>query len=670
MPGPALRRETLIAALLVLLSAAVFGQTLGFGFIMIDDGPYVLRNPSIAGGLTLAGIRWALTTTYASNWHPLTWVSHMADIQAFRFAPWGHHLSSLLLHTANTVLLFLALRGMTGAAWRSALAAALFAVHPLHVESVAWVAERKDVLAGAFWMLVLLLHLRYARRPGAARYGATLAALGLGLAAKGVLVTLPCVLLLLDWWPLGRLRLGAGAARPGTTRLGLLILEKLPLLATAAAVSALTYRAQAAGGALDPFPLAARLSNALDAYASYLVKTVWPAGLAVFYPHPAGVLPLRVLIPAAALLLALTAGALARSGRQPWLAVGWLWYLGTLVPMAGFVQVGGQAMADRYTYLPLVGVFLAAAWSLAALAARRPALRPLAAGLAGAVVAALAVTGWLQTRLWADDRDLFRHAAAVTSGNWVAHNSLAARLAETGDQAGAEEQFRLALAANPSYFGAQATYAVFLFRQGRLAEAREHAEIGLRVNPLAAESFGLPRLLEMIASPARTDRSPALLLPLEERLAAANQLAAAGKDAEAVTLLESVVAADPGRAAAHNNLGILYARVGNLERAIASLRRALEARPAYPEARYNLGNALAAAGRLPEAETQFREALRLLPDSAGILNNLGAVLERQGRAAEALAAYRQALQLDPGSAAVRANVERIGAPPGGAGRPR
>jgi tetratricopeptide (TPR) repeat protein len=490
------RSDALVAALLALLVAAVFGQSVGFGFIAIDDAFYVTGNSHVARGLTGEGVRWALTSLEASNWHPLTWISHMLDVSVYGLSPGGHHLTSVLLHAANAALLYALLRAMTGARGRSAVVAALFAAHPLRAESVVWVAQRKDVLSAFFGLLALLLWLGHLRRPGALRYTLALVAFALGLAAKPVLVTLPCLLLLLDWWPLARLRAGAGT--PGGSRPARLLLEKAPFLAAAAAASALTYRAQEIGGSIDPYPLAARLSNAAVSYARYLGMAAWPAGLSVFYPHRDGAWPAAVTAAAVALLLAVSAVVLLRRRREPWLATGWLWYLGTLVPMAGFVQVGGQALADRYTYLPLIGVAVAAVWSAGALVERRPALRPASAAASALLVAALSTAGWLQARLWGDERQLLEHSARAAPGSWVAHGTLAVVLARRGDAAGAEEQFRRAIAANPDYFGAQANYALFLYRHGRFAEAREHGVRAASLSREAAEGFGLPGLLAAI----------------------------------------------------------------------------------------------------------------------------------------------------------------------------
>jgi tetratricopeptide (TPR) repeat protein len=444
------RRTRIVALALAALVAAAFAPAAQNGFVLLDDQTYIVANPHLRGGFTAEALRWAFGESYASNWSPLTWLSHLLDVRLFGLDPRPHHLESVLLHAANAVLLFLALRGLTGRLWASALAAALFGAHPLRVESVAWAAARKDLLAGLCWMLALGAWVRYARRPSAARYGAVLAALALGLMAKPTLVTLPFVLLLLDWWPLGRLR----PRRDGSSRSARLVAEKIPLFLLAAASAALTWRAQASWGAMDylgDLSLAERCANALVSYVAYLGTAVWPAGLAVYYPHPGHALGAARPVAAALLLLALSALALAGARRRPWLAAGWLWYLGTLVPMIGLVQVGAQARADRYTYLPLIGVALAAAWSLADVAGRRPRLRTAAAVLALAALCALAAASRAQTALWRDDRTLFGHAAAVTRGNWLAEMNLGAAFGAQGEHAAALEHFEAALRIRPDY---------------------------------------------------------------------------------------------------------------------------------------------------------------------------------------------------------------------------
>ncbi len=433
-----------LGAALALLTLAAWLPALRNGFVNLDDPYYVTAQPHVLPGITRAGLAWAWTAKVASNWHPLTMLSHMLDCQLFGLDPAGHHATSLLLHLANVLLLFAVLWRMTGAAGRSAAVAALFAVHPTHVESVAWVAERKDVLSALFWLLAMGAWERYARAPSIGRYLLVALLMALGLMAKPMVVTLPFALLLLDVWPLGRLQLGWKR----------LTIEKIPLLALSAASSLITLRYQQTSLApLGVVPWSLRAANALVSYAAYLGKLFLPRHLAVFYPIPLAI-PAWKVAGAALLLTALTALAVWRARREPWLLVGWLWFLGTLVPVIGLVQVGRQAMADRYTYIPSIGLFLAVVWSLAELGkAHRAAL----AATAGIVILALAAITWTQIGYWSDSATLFRHALAATGDdNYLAHIGLGKALMGEKDWDGAAAQFRAVLARYPNLTEARA----------------------------------------------------------------------------------------------------------------------------------------------------------------------------------------------------------------------
>jgi hypothetical protein len=463
--SPLHRRPTLLpGAALALLTLLAYLPTLHNGFVNLDDGFYVTGNPWVLKGLTREGLAWALTANVANNWHPLTLVSHMLDVQLFGLHAAGHHGTSLALHIANVLLLFGVLRGMTGAAGRSALVAALFAVHPTHVESVAWVAERKDVLSALFWILAMGAWTAWTRRPSTGRYLLVMTLMSLGLASKPMVVTLPFALLLLDLWPLGRLRLGGKR----------LILEKLPLLALSAASSLVTLRYQTTSMvSLDLLPWTFRLSNAAVSYAAYLGKTLFPWHLAVFYPILA--IPAWKVAGSLALLLAITAFTLWRARRSPWLLTGWLWFLGTLVPVIGLVQVGRQAMADRYLYLPSIGLFLAIVWGIAELVKRRAALA------AGVVVLALAAGTWAQAGTWRDSVTLYRHALAVTRHNYVAHVGLAKAYVAQRNWNGAAEQYRAALALRPE------------FREARLGLDAVLRQAGREEGPACCTKSSIPR---------------------------------------------------------------------------------------------------------------------------------------------------------------------------------
>jgi tetratricopeptide (TPR) repeat protein len=475
-----------VAAGLVALVAAVYWRVGSFGFVDYDDGRYVFDNPLVRGGLTAEALARAFTTLHASNWHPLTWLSHLLDVTLFGLDPGWHHRVSVLWHGASAVLLFLVLRDATGATWRSALAAALFAVHPLNVESVAWIAERKNVLSTFFWIAATGAYVRYARRPSALRYLLVAGTFLLGLLSKPMVVTLPVVLLLLDVWPLRRVEPGA-LERPVVVRLAL---EKVPLLLLAAASGAITVVAQGRGGTLssmDALALPVRLAHAALAYTWYLGKAVWPAKLAVFYPHPAwapGGLSAWKVAAAAIFLAAATAASIRLWRSRPAVTVGWLWYLVTLLPVIGLVQVGLQGTADRYAYLPLVGIFVAAAWVLPV-----PAAWPrLAAGSAGLVLA-LAAVAHAQTRHWRDGRALFSHAAEVDPGNWLAWKNVGTYLFEEGRFQEALRAFEQAAPSRPWDPDIWSNIGLAHAAQGRHELVPPYLERSLRLRPDDADTW-------------------------------------------------------------------------------------------------------------------------------------------------------------------------------------
>lgn len=489
-----------------------------------DDGRMVYDNPQVRSGLDAASFRWAWTAVELGNWFPLTRLSHLGDVTLHGLDPRGHHLTSLLIHAANAALLFLVLRRLTGAAGRSAVVALLFALHPQRVEVVAWVSERNEELAFLLGMLALAAYERHVRRPGPGRLAIVALLFAAGLLAKPVLVTLPFVLLLLDVWPLGR---AVAAGRPRLRRLGWLALEKTPLFAVAAAGSAVAWYAQHRSGATTmlELPLAARAANAAVAYARYLGATVWPADLAVFYPHP-GWWPAPAVAGAVALLAGVSFLALAQLRRRPFLAVGWCWFLGTLVPMIGLVQTGWQSLADRYTYLPFVGLGLAAAWGGGELVGRRPRLRPAAVAALALVLVALAATSRRQAATWKDSRTLFTHALAATGDNWLAHQNLGALLVDGGEPGAALAHLAAALRARPDV--ADIWYNVGC------------AHLARRAWPAAVDA------------------------------------------------LRQAIALDPGDADYHGNLGVAYSALGRVAEAAAAYRRALAIDPGLQAVRIRL----------------------------------------------------------------------------------
>jgi hypothetical protein len=479
-------RRLLTAALcLIAMTVSAFWPVIGNQFTDFDDDAYVADNVTVKAGLTREGLVWALGYQSA-NWHPLTWLSHMADVELFGLHPAGHHATNLLFHAGNAVLLLLVLRMMTGRLWPAATVAALFAVHPLRVESVAWVAERKDVLSGFLGLLTLGAYGRYAQRPGAGRYSAVVLAFSLGLTAKPMLVTLPFLMMLLDFWPLARLerRSSRGGVR--------LFLEKTPLLALAAVSAVLTIRAQQEGGAIGAsasFSAGARAANAAVSYGRYLLKTIWPQGLSAFYPYPIGGHPPWQVAAAVLGLCAVTALGLRGARRRPHLAVGWLWYLGMMVPVIGVVQVGGQSMADRYTYLPLVGLSVAVVWEGADLLSRHSFLRTALPLAAGGVCAALMVFTRLQAGHWRDTGTLFRHAVEVDPANDLAHLNLGVALFAAGRVEEAIGHYREALRVDPLAEDAHNNLGAALLQQGKTTEALAHFREALRICPDFADAY-------------------------------------------------------------------------------------------------------------------------------------------------------------------------------------
>ncbi len=630
-------RRMVLCLLLAALTLAVLGRVVGHDFVSLDDRQYILENPRVREGWSARSAAWALTTFHQANWHPLTWLSHQLDAQLFGLGAGGHHATSLVLHVAAAAALLLALEAMTGALWPSCLAAALFAVHPLHVESVAWVSERKDVLSGLLWMLTLAAYLRYARRPGAGRYAAVVGLFALGLAAKPMVVTLPLVLLLLDWWPLGRLPGGRGGSpvpSPAAPAVRAVVLEKVPLLALSAAASAVTLLAQREGGAIFPLltlPVVIRAGNAALSYARYLGKTLWPSSLSVFYPHPGYSLKWWLAAGAAALLLAATAGVVRLRRGSPWLLVGWLWFLGTLIPVIGLVQAGNQAMADRYTYLPLVGIFVGGAWSLAAAARRRPGLRIAATGGAAAAVLACGALAFAQAGHWRDTVALFTHAVRVTpETNWLAEANLGYEYLRREDPARALGHFAAAVRRQPGIPDFHSAMGMALVRLGRESEAGRAYREALRIDPEFADAdFGL-----------------AYVLSLE------------GRNAEAAASYRRVLQRQPENYEASVNLANLLALLGDAAGATALYERAIALRPGDPRPHFNLGAHLVKLGREREAEERFRAALALEPGLSAAENALGNLRYRQGRLAEAAAHYERALRGSPGDPGIRSNLER------------
>ena len=590
-----------MAAALAVATFAVYGQVISHQFISLDDDVYIRDNPMVAGGLTLKGIAWAFTSFQDSNWHPLTWLSHMVDSEIFGLSAGGPLLENALIHVSNTLLLFLFLKRVTGASWQSAIVAALFALHPLHVESVAWAVERKDTLSTFFGLLSLLAYVRYTEAASSKRYALVALWLGLGLMTKPMLVTWPFVLLLLDYWPLRRLE---WQPEDGIKRFGKawvpLFREKLPLFCLVAASMVVTYLAQSYGGTVRALVDASfpwRLVNALASYAKYLFLTFWPSGLGVYYPlSPAGV-PAWQLAVAVVLLLAISAIALREARRRPYLITGWLWFLGTLVPVIGLVQVGvGPAMADRYHYIPSIGLFIAIIFGLADLAIAWRIGRVSIAVVSTAVLLVFGSLTALQVSRWRDSMTLFERTLSVTSDNLVIHYN----------------------------------FGHFLGQQGKYDEAVPHFAEALRIKPDFFDA-----LINMGVS-----------------------LSEQGKSAEAISYYHRALGVEPHNAKAHMQLALALVKQEKGDDALQEAYKALEFAPNDADIRTNLGLMLARRKELSEAATQLNEALRLNPNSAEAHNNLGLVFLMAGQPEKSLPHFSAALRLKPNFTIASDNLRR------------
>lgn len=628
-----LRFDLAASLALVMAVILVFGQAAGFDFLTWDDTLYVTENARVRAGLSADNLRWVWSATEACNWHPLTWLSHMLDAQLYGMAPAGHHLGNVGLHAANSVLLYAFFRKTTGAAWRSALVAMLFAIHPLHVESVAWVSERKDVLSTFFWLSAMLAYAGYARRPGIGRYLAVTLCIAAGLSAKPMVVTLPLVLLLVDVWPLMRFR-GDDARPPSIRRRSRLVLEKLPWLGLSAISSALTVHAQTACGAvgkLSAVPLPDRLAHAALGYADYLFYTLFPWNLSYFHPLPEAWSAWRLIV-ALAVLAAVSLWAWRSRHRHPERGIGWLWYLGTLVPVIGLVQVGNQAIAHRYTYVPLIGIFVMLAWAAPrAGKARQPAAR--AAGMAiAALLAAYGALAFWQARFWQDPATLYRRAIEIEPNNHTAHASLADVLARRGLDAEASRQAELALrpgASRAAATSALVTLGVIAQRGGRPEEALRRYADALAIDPsLATAHYNRGRLLN-----------------------------SQQRHAEAATEFAAALRLAPEHARALNGLGFALLGMGRSEEAAARYRQAIAIEPDYAEAHFNLGVAMESLGRPEQAIASHREAVRLGPGNVIARLRLGRLLLLAGRKPEAIAQFEAVLGTDPQNGAARRLLE-------------
>ena len=682
--------QLVVWLLLAGATLGVFWPVVGHDFISYDDPVYVGENAHMQSELTWENLRWAFTNLDAGFWQPLTWLSLLLDRGAFGLRPGGYHLTNLLLHVANSLLLFLVLKRMTGALWRSALVAALFALHPLQVESVAWVAERKGLLCAGFWMLALLMYARYVAeakvqspKPKVTKVPATQRAtrnpqpasrfthhvscfylLSLlfflcGLMSKTMVVTLPCVLLLLDYWPLRRFDRQRGT-------LPRLLWEKAPFLAASLIITLVTLHAEKGVGALSSaaqLELPLRIHNALIAYVRYIAKLFWPENLAVLYPHPLH-WPLWQVLACAGLLLAVSAAALALARRRPYLAVGWLWFIGTLVPVIGLVQVGPQAMADRYAYLPLIGLLIAVVWGVAEAFAGWPRARQVLAWGAAVLLLSCAIRTSQQVRFWQNTETLFRHALQVTKDNYLAYDALGTYCAEHGRLPEAIENLQKCLAIR-RWFEPLQNLGRARSSQGDYTNAIACYQEALRFRPnlLPVHSS----LADLLARSGQLDEAIAqyqfILRAAPDNVQARNNLGIAltlqGHLDEAIRLFREVLRADPNQLSAHGNLAYALAAQNQFPEAAGQYREVLRLAPDDLRAHQGLASALAELGQLADAAAEFTAALRLNPDDPALHYQLGLVLERQGKRPDALAQFQEALRLKPDYAEARHHLKSL-----------
>jgi Flp pilus assembly protein TadD len=590
------RPDLLILFGLAVMTFGIYAQVIGHQFITLDDSWYIKDNSMVNCGVTLAGLAWAFTTFHEGNWHPLTWIAHMIDSQLFGMNAGGHLLVNALIHLANTLLVFWFLSRTTHARWPSALVAALFALHPLHVESVAWAAERKDTLSTFFGLLSLISYTRYAEGHSRKWYAWTGSTLTLGLLAKPMLVTWPFVMLLLDYWPLRRLSQST-SRKNFLVSIAPLLREKLPLFAIVAASCVITFFAQSHGGAVRTFtdvPIALRLLNALVSYANYLLLTFWPHDLAVYYPFTPIGIPAWQIVGAAFLLIGITASCLFQRKIRPYLIVGWLWFLGTLVPIIGLVQVGGQTMADRYFYIPSIGLLIAVVFGLADIAKTRRVAPSLSAAIAGVVLLVLATLTNARIHLWSDSFTLFKHALAVTPPNLIIENSLGIAMDNSGRYDEAAAHFEKALQVQRDHYEVLVNIGVTRYHQGQLPEAIEYYQAAIRSQPDAPEAHA-----QLALALWKQNRNEAAY----DEVRRASQLA-------------------PKDANIRNYLGIALGRLGRFPEAVDQLHEALRLNPNGAEVHYNLGLALLASGKPQESIPEFETALRLNPELKGAADNL------------------------------------------------
>jgi tetratricopeptide (TPR) repeat protein len=568
---PKKRNVILICTALAVITLAVYMQTCNHQFLSFDDEDYVTNNTHVSSGITGRNIMWAFTSVEAANWHPITWLSHMLDVELYGMNPQGHHLTSVIIHTVSSMFLLLFLFRYTGSLWKSSFVAFLFALHPLHVESVAWVAERKEVLSAFFWFLTIFLYSEYVVKKKFILYILAFSAFILGLMSKPMIVTLPIVMLLMDFWPFDRYRHEEQEHGPNLFigRASALIKEKIPFFVCSLLTAVVTIYAQNKGDSirkLNDIPFGLRIENALISYGKYIVKTLWPHDLAVLYPLSSFIPLWQVIISLIALIL-LTLSAFWFRSRHPYLLVGWFWFIVTLLPVIGLIQVGNQSMADRYSYIPLIGLFIMASWGITDLAKNLKHRERVLTLLAGTVIITSAALTWQQLGYWRDNISLYRHTVQVTTGNYFIHNNLGLALASKGNLDEAVQEYVEALQMNPNYAYAHNNLGIAYVNKGNLDKAIQEYKDAIRINPYYVE--------------------------------------------------------------AHNNLGIVLGNKGKLDGAIQEFQKAISTNPNCIDAHNNLGVVLANKGNLDQAVHEFKEALRINPNYMKAYNNLEIALAQK-----------------------------------------
>ena len=617
-----------ICAVLAGITWLVFGQTVAHQFVTYDDPQYVYENAQVAAGLSPESVLWAFTHTVGGNWHPLTVISHMLDCQLYGLKPAGHHFTNVLLHTIAVILLFLVLRRMTGRLWQSAFVAALFAIHPLHVESVAWISARKDLLSAVFFMLTLGAYIRYVHKLSFTSYILVLLVFAFGLMSKPMLVTVPFVLLLLDYWPLKRfapeapIKLGQQRRVEDRESIRRILLEKIPLLLFSFGSCAATLFAQR--HFIDPIghlSLMNRFSNAAVATVIYLRQLVWPFGLSVFYPHPRHSLSVLQVLAAALFLIAVTAGAFMCRRRHPYFLTGWFWFLGMVVPVSGIIQVGEQAHADRYMYLPQIGLYILVTWFVADTVSSWRHRRILLGTAMASSIALLMFPAWKQTSYWRDGRTLWTHALAVDPQNDTAHISLCDLDLRENRLDDAILHARTALEIRPDSADAHSRLGVALSASGQNEEASVHFQKALETHQIR------PRVHYNIAT---------LLLN-------------SGHLDEAIAEFKKELQIQPGFVEAHNNLGIALTSKGELDGALAHFQKALELDTHLPKVHHNIAMILLRQGQLDQAVAHLQKELQVNPASAEAHNDLGIAWSQEGRIDQAISEWQKTLELNPGN---------------------